>query len=433
MNKEIDDIKREPIEIVVFALGVFIICLIIYIIYPDSQMIDSNTTEGMINIPLVDKDSNSWNRTANCKFTIGDTTTRVLKESNIPNDNTQNSALIFPCGYNNINDEIKMLPNVYNKNPVQKRVFIIDGANEITAKNYMWKNMLNHHGFRKVLSLAPNTYLLYGQQKTSDIERLKKDHYDGKMYIMKKNIQRQNGIKITDNISEIINNHEKYILVQELVQNSFLVNGYKINLRVYVVVICHKNQTNVYMFNNGFMYYTKRKFVKGLRDSENHITTGYVERDVYYKNPLTHDDFKRYLDMNSGERYHQTNNPKILTLNESSIRSQGLKVSDIVFNRIEKLLADVFISFKGYICNKVSSDGKDLHIYNDYSVQIFGADVAIDDQLQPMIIEVNKGPDLSPKDDRDGVVKRKMMNDVLEKIGMKKMSNSNGLKLVLDM
>jgi hypothetical protein len=200
-----------------------------------------------------------------------------------------------------------------------------------------------------------------------------------------------------------------------------------------VVVVCHKNQTDVYMFNNGFMYYTKQKFVNGLKSPDNHITTGYVERDVYHKNPLTHDDFKKYLDMEVGKRYHSTNDLRTLSPNEIVIRAQGLKVSDIVFNRIEKLLADVFISFKGNICREVSDNGHKLHIYNDYSVQIFGADVAIDDQLQPLIIEINKGPDLSQKDDRDGNVKRKMFNNVLEKLGINKMSDDNGLKLVLEM
>jgi hypothetical protein len=97
------------------------------------------------------------------------------------------------------------------------------------------------------------------------------------------------------------------------------------------------------------------------------------------------------------------------------------------------MLADVFISFKGVICRKTDSKGDHIPIYDDYSVQIFGADVAINDQLQPQIIEVNKGPDLSPKDDRDGRVKRKMFKDVLETIGVTNKSDDNGLILILEM
>ncbi|VBB18031.1 tubulin-tyrosine ligase family protein [Yasminevirus sp. GU-2018] len=426
-------------ETALWAVVLSVVCVFIYIVIrtinSDQCLSSSDSAEHMINIPPVERNCTKWTRTSSCKYYMDDTTSRVLGSTNVTKtDNYKNADIIFPCGYNNIDDEIKSLPNVYYKDgEVPRRVFIIDGADEITAKNYLWKNIHNHHGLRKAKEMAPNTYLLVGQQRNIDIARLEKEHYPGKMYILKKNIQRQTGLELTDNINIIKNNPGRYVLAQELLEDSYLVSGRKINLRVYLVVVCNKEATDVYMFNNGFMYYTKRMFVKGDKSRDNHITTGYVERDVYHKNPLTHSDFKKYLDMPEGEKYHPSNNPRKLYPNEVAIRGQGLKVSDVVFKRIEKLLADVFISFKGNICRKQDSRGEPVPIYNDYSVQIFGADVAINDQLQPQIIEINKGPDLSPKDDRDGNVKRKMFGNVLEVIGIKPKSEDNGLIHILEM
>jgi hypothetical protein len=375
-----------------------------------------------------------WTRTDSCKYEMNDTTMRVLNELSInKTDNYQDSDIIFPCGYNNIDDEIKLLPNVSNGNKESKKVFIIDGADEITAKNYLWKNIHNHHGINRAKQLSPNTYLLTEPQRAIDLKRMEKEHYPGRLYILKKNIQRQTGLEITDDINVIKSNPKGYVLAQELVQDSYLVNGRKINLRVYIVVLCHKDNTDVYMFNNGFMYYTKKYFEKGDKSEDNNITTGYVERDVYHKNPLTHDDFKKYLDMNPNEKYHESNPIRKLYPQEEAIRSQGFKVSDIVFDRIKRLLYDVFISFKGNICRRVDENKKDIPIYKDYSFQVFGADVAINDQLQAQIIEINKGPDLSPKDDRDGNVKRKLMNDVFEIIGVKPISSNNGLIKIISM
>ena len=430
-------------------LLIILACFSIYNITLDFvNYIDDNYTqdfsyEGMINIPQINHEEATWSRTSSCKHYMDDTTYKVLNDANIKNTKDYNEAdIIFPCGYNNIDDEIKSLPNVYHKNnpnansksgKQSMRVFIIDGADEITAKNYLWKNMFNYHGLKKAKVLSPNTYLLSGPQKDTDLARLSTDHVPGKMYILKKNVQRQTGLEITDNIDMIKKNANGYVLVQELLEDSYLVNGRKINLRVYIIVVCHKDNTDVYVFDNGFMYYTKNKFVKGLKDKDNHITTGYVDRDVYDKNPLTHTDFKQYLDLLEGSKYHATNDPRKLYQIESDIRKQGRKISDVVFKRINDLIADIFISFKGNICRKTDSKGDYIQIYDDYSVQIFGADVAINDQLQPQIIEINKGPDLSPKDDRDGSVKRKMVNDVLEIIGVKQKSNNNGLNLVLEM
>ena len=427
-------------ETLVWGLMLLILVISIYTIMNRIDTdICSNVSESehMINIPKLDfSESTSWSRTDSCKHYMDDTTTNVLKTANINKTDDQKKAeLIFPCGYNNIDDEIKALPNVYLKNTIDgpKRVFIIDGADEISAKNYLWKNILNHHGLAKACSMSPTTYLLTEPEKTKDVQRMDDDHYSGKMYIMKKNVQRQTGLEITDDIDKIKKNIGYYVLAQELLEDSYLVSGRKINLRVYIVVVCHESDTDVYMFNNGFMYYTKQMFVKGDKNPDNHITTGYVERDVYHKNPLTHRDFIQYLDMNEDEKYHPSNKPRKLTDQEKSIRSQGLKVSKVVFDRISKLIADVFISFKGKICKKIDNIGESVPIYKDYSVQIFGADVAINDQLQPQIIEINKGPDISPKDDRDGIVKRKMVGDVLEILGLRPNGHDNGLQLVLEM
>lgn len=373
-------------------------------------------------------DNIKWSRSESCKFDMNETINDSIKDFTRTNDSSK-ADIIFPCGYNNINDEI----NIIGKNNTPKRVFIIDGADEITAKNYLWKNIYQHHGLSKAKTLSPESYILLEPDRTKDLERLIKNHYQGKKYILKKNIQRQTGIKITDDINEIKNNINQFIIAQDLLEDSYLVNGRKINLRVYVIVICHEDKTDVYIFNNGFMYYTKDKFIRDNISYDNHVTTGYVDREVYTICPLTHEDFAKYLDLPEGDKYHKSNEPRHLSQQELLIRKQGLRVSETLFKRIKNLMSDVFISFKGKICRKIDNKNKEIPIYTDYSIQIFGADVAVNDQLQPQIIEINKGPDLSPKDDRDGTVKRKLINDTFEIIGLKSKSHNNGMIHVLSM
>jgi hypothetical protein len=417
-------------------IGIVAIVLIcIYI------LINNDTNEYMITIPLLERDKPQWTRRVSCSSILDDTVTKVFDNTHLTktSDTTQETAdLIIPCSYNNINNEISILPIIREHNIKQgeyqpKRVLIIDGADEITAKNHLWKHILNYHGLIKAKELSPNTYLITGPQYEIDMKRLTRDHVPGRLYILKKNIQRQKGLKITDNIDYIKNNPDDYVIAQELLQDPYIINNRKINLRVYILVVCNKDKTDVYMFNDGFMYYTKKNFLKGSHDEENHITTGYVDRDVYVKNPLTHSDFKTYLDMNEGSKYHPENAPKKLNTTERILRDQGFKLSDVVFKQIEKLMTDVMSSFKGHICRHFNDKGDSVPIYDDYSVQIFGADVAINDKLKPQIIEINKGPDLSSKDDRDGMVKRKMFGDVLEIIGIKSINHDNGLIHILEM
>jgi hypothetical protein len=249
---------------------------------------------------------------------------------------------------------------------------------------------------------------------------------------MKKNIQRQEGLKIVDNIDDVIKNDGDYVLAQELLMNTYLVNERKINLRVYIAVISKKDNINVFMFNDGFIYYSKNNFDSNDLSNENNITTGYVERDVYEINPLTHSNFKQYLDMMEGEKYHIKSKEREYNDVEKNIVFDDKKISDVVFKNIENMMKDVFISMKGKICKEYHHNKK-VNIYNDISMQLFGADVGIDKNLNPVLIEINKGPDLSPKDERDGSIKKKLMYNLFEIVGLKELSKDNGFKKILSM
>ena len=362
--------------------------------------------ETMVNVPRIDKPT--WNRIS-CTNKMQAVQKAVIEESAFNSSPKENPDFYIPCGYNWINKEISKMPKRDNG-----RYFIIDGADQITAKNLLWTNMVMHHGFTKTKMLSPESFVF---RYSNDIERLKETHYKGKLYIMKKNIQRQKGLKITDNINEILNNHKGYVMAQELLQDPYLIKGRKINLRVYVLIVCKGSDMDVYVYNDGFMYYTPEKFKKGSVDEKCNITTGYVDRWIYEQHPLTHKDFKAYLDSEKEER-------DLLKI-EQNIRNQGLLISDTIFNRINRLMADVFVCFKGKACRTGTK------LCDNIKYQLFGADVSINDKLQPQIIEVNKGPDLGAKDEKDGKVKYNLMRDVYKIMGGLK-NDSNDFTQILE-
>jgi hypothetical protein len=360
--------------------------------------------ENMSNIST----TKTWARN-NCKYEMNSTLKKVLNDYNIKESDINISDLVLPCTYDNTEKEISELP-VPNQNLNQK-YFVFDGVDKFTAKDSLWENLLNYYSYDKTLKLVPVSYIINNK---TDLQKLKNEHHSNKLYIMKKNIQRQEGLKITNDLSEIENSAKNdYVIVQELLQDPYLIDGRKINMRFYVLIICDTISTSVYVFNDGFMYYTKDKFVKNSLKEGPNITTGYIDRKVYEVNPLTHDDFKIYLDKN-----------RILTPAEQLIKNNNKKLSEIFFNKIYKLLHDVFLPYMGKICN-------DKKIYNNIKFQLFGVDVAINDQIEPMVMEINKGPDMGSKDERDGKVKYKCIRDILDKVGIITV-NDNGFIKILD-
>jgi ABC-type dipeptide/oligopeptide/nickel transport system ATPase component len=52
------------------------------------------------------------------------------------------------------------------------------------------------------------------------------------------------------------------------------------------------------------------------------------------------------------------------------------------------------------------------------SFQLYGVDVAINQDLKPMVMEINKGPDLGGKDGRDRELKIGLGTDILKSVGL---------------
>lgn len=390
-------------------LFILILASLMLIIYYTYFNYTCEYTEHMVNVSYNSSIPSRWSRNK-CDYMMNKTLTNVLNDNNISKSDAA-WTMHFPCAYDEISDEIKKLPAKENG-----KYFIIDNIDTLTAKEWLWTNVLEHHGMAKALTIMPMTYVLYDK---NDISRFNNEFNRDKIYILKKNIQRQEGLKITNDKNEILNAYKKnkYVLAQELLQDPYVISGRKTNMRFYVLVVCQRGNIDVHVYNDGFMYYTKEKFRKHSLDQDVNITTGYIDRQVYVENPLTHSDFRQYLDSDNRTK------SKL----EQNISSQGLKLSQIVFTRIYKMLADVFISFTGKICNMKK-------IYNNVKFQLFGVDVAVNDQLYPFIMEINKGPDMGAKDKRDSELKHNVMTDMMTIVGeIKENPNKpNGFIKVLD-
>ena len=337
----------------------------------------------------------SWGTDNTCKFKMTDIYVEILNEYKIHKTTKDDWEIYFPCTYDETDDEIKKLKNLNIKDS-NKKIFIIQNSDQIASKSDLWLNLVQKYGVDKAKTMCPMTYVLYN---TEDIKKFNVEYDKNKIYILKKNIQRQEGLKITQNKDEIIHGFKNnYVIVQELLQDSYIVNDRKINLRFYTLVICNNGVLNVYVFKDGFMYYTKHPFVKNSLDFWSNVTTGYIDRWVYKINPLTHIDFKKYLD-----------NKNIS--------------SDDVFNEVYKLIGELIMSVDVKFC-------KDNEFKFCTTFQLFGIDVALDENLKPKIIECNKGPNLIINDDRDGQLKKSLVKDIFKVLGIIKNESHNFVRVV---
>jgi len=150
------------------------------------------------------------------------------------------------------------------------------------------------------------------------------------------------------------------------------------------LVSCRGNQKSASYYPDGFIYYSAEPFKPGSLQKGPNITTGYIDREIYKTDPLTIQDFLSHL---------------------------GPQNAHIFQTRLEELLWKTFNAVKDTICTK-------SHVSNQLTFQLFGVDVAVNQNMEPQLMEINKGPDLGGKDVRDKQLKKEMMEEVFKKVGI---------------
>lgn len=292
-------------------------------------------------------------------------------------DNFKSSNLLLFSDYSLIDQNISSIP--FDKTKYYY-IYGLKGSDEMANK----ANLAYH--MRSIDKYIPKTYIL---EKQDDLIKLQEQHKDGNLYILKKNIQRQEGTFISNDIDFILNKSpdQGYVVCQELLQNPYIVNGRKINIRIYLLaVIDENNNMDFFIYKNGFMYYTPKMFEKGSIDRDTNITTGYIDRQVYEENPLTLHDLMKFIGKENTEK-----------LSENMIEMfRELK------NVYEPILRENNKNIPGMKFN------------------IFGVDVAPTEGLETQLIEINKGPDLNSdqKGQRDKELKQGMIYDCFNLVGL---------------
>lgn len=303
----------------------------------------------------------------------------IFTDYNISNAKTiEQATIIFMEKFSDhqVFDIIKELPEYKTK-----YLYNIVSIDYISSKSKLYEMMKKFSTHDDLEKIFPSSFLL---ENVNDVHRLREymKHKD-KPVIFKKNVQQQKGCDIVKNINDI--KVKDYVIAQELLQNPYLIDERKINIRIYLLIsIDNQNKMNVYMYNDGFIYYTPVKYKENDASHECNITTGYIDRSVYENNPLTIKDFIQLIGYKKARMFNRNVSACFKTL-FTAIKQELLP--------IEKTLQ----------MNKFV---------------IMGADIAVDAELGVKLMEINKGPDLRYKDKRDGYVKYNLLKNTFAKMGI---------------
>jgi len=298
------------------------------------------------------------------------------------NNNKDDWDYYFPCEYNTCEAKVKEFESLNGS----KKIFLIDGCDWPASKIHLWKLLKSYYGVNAE-KLMPKTFLL---DEEDDLKQIK-SHFDknktkrnNHMYILKNYAQRQEGLKLVDSYEDIQNGYnDGYFLVQDYLYNPYLISKHKINFRYYTLIVCRNGKVEGYIHDAGFVYYTPKFYDENDLDFNKHITTGYIDRKIYDENPLTLDDFRAHLEKES---------------------PGSSKLWD---KNVNNLMHDIIQAISMKVC-------KNKKLQKHTLFQLFGSDVAPSIDLSASLMEINKGPDLGAKDEKDKAVKYSVQEDIFK-------------------
>jgi len=279
--------------------------------------------------------------------------------------------LYMPCGYNDIEEQ--MSENIF----YGKYIFGLKGCDQIVSKNSIWNILEMTYGRPFASKIMPETFILSNEEH---IDMAFNEIEKKNTLICKKNIQRKLGLKFASTKKELIECvKEDFKIAQLFMKNTLTIKGRKINIRIYYIIKKEGNKIAFYLHKNGKILYTNKN-TGGKISFDTHITSYQMDSNIYKNDGLPHsiNDLRNFL---------------------------GKEKSNHIWRKIEEKM--------GFLSRAISSVFYDEIHYDKVCFQLFGIDVIVNENGDPFILEINKGPDMIPKCDQDEPLKKIIYEDTM--------------------
>tara|TARA_B100000902_G_C27304929_1_gene914892 strand:+ start:1552 stop:2877 length:1326 start_codon:yes stop_codon:yes gene_type:complete len=332
------------------------------------------------------------------------TTSIVLKKLNIERIfNKDNADVFLPCGYNYVEVELyKIKPKTTNQ-----IIFGINGCDKICSKKTIWKILNEKYPINLCNKIMPMTYIIKNKKhmrkfkeynmknyKSNDINNINNiNNINSNIYILKNNLQRKKGLYLSKDYKDVLLKIKSgnYKIIQEYIKDAYTINNHKLNIRMYVSVICYQDKSIWLLYENGKCIYTNKEYNEkslyknNIIDKEQHFTSYNFNTNLYEdkKLPESLDDLNNYL---GKEKYDKL---------------------------IQKIIYKLNFIRKAFINKLCKNEG----LYNNICFQLFGIDIILkENNLEPLILEFNKGPNLDFISPNDENMKTNMLENLFKLI-----------------
>ncbi|GAB5573048.1 tubulin polyglutamylase TTLL5 isoform X13 [Prionailurus iriomotensis] len=286
---------------------------------------------------------------------------------------------------------------------------------ELTRKDRLYKNIIrmqHTHGF-KAFHILPQTFLLpaeYAEFCSRTLHHRALLHKDTGQYSYSKDrgpwivkpvaSSRGRGVYLINNPNQI--SLEENILVSRYINNPLLIDDFKFDVRLYVLVTSY-DPLVIYLYEEGLARFATVRYDQGAKNIRNqfmHLTNYSVNKksgDYVSCDDPEVEDYGNKWSMSAMLRY---------------LKQEGRDTTALMAH-VEDLIIKTIISAELAIATAC----KTFVPHRSSCFELYGFDVLIDSTLKPWLLEVNLSPSLACDAPLDLKIKASMISDMFTVVG----------------
>ncbi|NWH62515.1 TTLL5 polyglutamylase, partial [Geococcyx californianus] len=270
---------------------------------------------------------------------------------------------------------------------------------ELTRKDKLYKNvrrMQLAHGF-KTYHILPQTFILPTEYQDF-CNTYSKDR--GPWIVKPVASSRGRGVYLINNPNQIV--LEDNILVSRYISNPLLIDDFKFDVRLYVLVTSY-DPLVIYLYEEGLARFATVRYDQASKNIKNqfmHLTNYSVNkksRDYVSCDDPEVEDYGNKWSMSAMLRY---------------LKQKGRDTAVLMAN-VEDLIIKTVLSAELTIATAC----KTYLSHRGNCFELYGFDVLIDDALKPWLLEVNLSPSLACDAPLDLKIKASMLSDMFTLVG----------------
>lgn len=295
-----------------------------------------------------------------------------------------------------------LAPSTLSQLNPHQRINHFPGMYAISRKDYLAKNL-------KLMELInPNEFKFFPETWVMPQELQSLKNYmavnNSVLIVKPPNLSQGKGIFLTRWISEI---PEKSV-VQRYLENPYTIDGFKFDLRVYALITGF-DPLRVYIHEDGLVRLATSPYSKpndmNMFNTFMHLTNYAINKASpnYISNKKFSDDFTG----------HKRSFKTFLQI----LEEDGINTSKLL-SRIDDIILKTLCTVQPFLSH-IYRSSQPNDSYSAICFQILGFDILLDSRLHPHLLEVNHTPSFSTDSPLDYQIKKSVIKDCLNMIGVK--------------